>query len=42
MSASLLPLAAGRPPAGGICCGADVQRFINWFEEIQVGGVVAA
>lgn len=30
------------PQHGAIYRGADVQRFINWFDEIQVGGVVNA
>lgn len=30
------------PQHGAIYRGDDVQRFINWFDEIQVGGVVNA
>lgn len=30
------------PQHGAIYRGSDVQRFINWFDEIQVGGVVNA
>ena len=43
MSASLLPLVAGRRRGeGAIYRGAAVRRFINWFDEVQVGGVVDA